>query len=350
MKIAILSLLNTLVERGVENWATNVKNYFEPEHTIDIFSAASENISLDLGHKESALNLQRRLFLDYWSLKNLKLALVVANKLKDYDIVIPTNGGWQSIIIRLLTWVYGNKVIIFGHSGIGWDDRVNLWTCPNRFVALSNFSMKWATKVNPFINIVHVPIPVNLDKFSPIGPKTKDIKLSHPLALAVAAAVHSKQLDKTIKAVARVPNLSLVLLSSGPDVEYLDQLAHQLLPHRYQRVKVNQSEIPNWYREADVFTLCPWVNESFPVVYLEAMASNLPIVATNDPIRIEAIGDAGLFVNPHNTEEYSSALKNALNINWKNRPLQRAMTYSHRTIYSKYLLLFKEVANYEKFT
>ena len=47
-----------------------------------------------------------------------------------YDVVVPLNGGWQPALLRIITWVYGGKVVISGQAGMGWDDRNNLWCFP----------------------------------------------------------------------------------------------------------------------------------------------------------------------------------------------------------------------------
>ncbi len=46
-------------------------------------------------------------------------------------MVIPVNGGWMPAILRIVTWLYGGKLVISGQSGIGWDDRNNLWCFPD---------------------------------------------------------------------------------------------------------------------------------------------------------------------------------------------------------------------------
>lgn len=345
MKIAILSLYSGHIPRGVENWADMVKKHL-PHHRVDIFGADSVNLTFDWSQPTSVDTLARRFFIDYWSRLILLFTLRLLPPLVrgKYDLVIPTNGCWQSFLMRLAGWLFGFKVVIFAHSGIGWDDRVNLWTFPNTFVALSTPGAAWAKRVTPWVPIIHIPIGVDLNIFSPRGPVAK-VSLQPPIILSAAAAFPSKQLELTIKAVATLPQVSLLLLSSGPQAPFLDALGQRLLADRYLRKSVSYSDMPKYYRAADLFTLCPWAHESYPVVYLEALACNLPVVASDDPIRQSTIGSAGLYVDPQNTSAYAATLKQALAIRWGNRPRQQAQNYSWSKIAIRYDRLFRSLVH-----
>ena len=78
----------------------------------------------------------------------------------------------------------------------------------------------------------------------------------------------------------------------------------------------------------------PW--EAFGIVYVEAMASGLPVVATDDENRREIIGDAGLFVDPENIEEYAQTLGKALKTDFGEKPRQQAKKFSWDKIASQY--------------
>jgi glycosyltransferase involved in cell wall biosynthesis len=98
--------------------------------------------------------------------------------------------------------------------------------------------------------------------------------------------------------------------------------------------------MPEVYRSADVFTLPSASSEAFGNVLVEAMATNLPVVATNDPIRHEIVGEAGILIDPENTEEYAAALQKALEINWGEKSRKQAEKFSWDKIALKYEELF----------
>jgi hypothetical protein len=101
--------------------------------------------------------------------------------------------------------------------------------------------------------------------------------------------------------------------------------------------------MPKIYRLADVFTLVSAPYQSFEIVLLEAMATNLPVVANNDPIRQEIVGQAGILVDPNDIDSYSKLLEKALRIDWKDKPKQQAERFSWEMVAKKYEDLFKEI-------
>jgi glycosyltransferase involved in cell wall biosynthesis len=101
--------------------------------------------------------------------------------------------------------------------------------------------------------------------------------------------------------------------------------------------------MPEIYRAADVFTLPSASSESFGNVLVEAMASSLPIVATEDPIRREIVGGAGIFVDPTNTDEYAKSLQRALDTKWGDAPRKQAEKFSWDGIANEYEELFKKL-------
>src|SRR3989339_533800 len=133
MKIAFLNKYQNKVNRGAETYVLELSKRFSKNHKVDVISDVN-----------------------YFSLlKN------------DYDLIIPTNGRLQAILVRIITWLKRSKVVISGQSGKGLDDRINLCTFPNYFVALSSKALNWARKVNPFVKLVYIPNGVDINKFKP---------------------------------------------------------------------------------------------------------------------------------------------------------------------------------------
>ena len=73
------------------------------------------------------------------------------------------------------------------------------------------------------------------------------------------------------------------------------------------------------------------------------MASGLAVVATDDPIRREIVGDAGLFVDPTDTKEYLKVLEKALKIKWGSKPRLQAEKFDWDKIAKDYEKLFLEL-------
>jgi glycosyltransferase involved in cell wall biosynthesis len=326
MKIAIISYYSGLVERGVEVWAKEVANRMPENFSVTIFQAGPSTDS-------HSIMISKPFILQV-------LPKLIFGK---FDIVIPTNGRFQAILVRLFSLLVGYKVVIFGHSGRGFDDRLNLFTFPHRFVALSGPAAYWAKGANPLVKIVHIPIGIDLSRFSPLQKPIK-IPLSKPIIMANAAAITSKQLDLVIRAVANIANTSLLVVSnSGDQYSYLQELGTSLLGNRFLMRSFPNSDLPGVYKSVQLFCLTSWVNESFPVVYLEALASNLPIIATDDPVRRETIGQAGMYVDPHNTAQFAQTIQKVLKTKWGDIPRNQSQKYNYENVIDQYVTLFNSL-------
>lgn len=338
MKIAIISFYSGYIDRGAENWAYELSKHLSKKHQIAIYQGKDANFSVNWAKRDS--KIKRFFFIDYWSIVIAKFTIQILPILwkENFDIIIPINGGWQPKLIRVLTWLKRSKMVIVGHSGRGWDDRNNLWTFPDIFVALTKAAKIWAEKTNPFIKIKHIPNGVDLKQFTQQGPKIS-IKLKKPIVLCVGALTESKRIDLTIKALALVKNVNLLIVGKGDMEEELNLLGKRLMGDRFYLAHYPYHKMPQIYRTADIFTLCSWTNEAFPLVYLEAMASNLPVIATDDEVRREIIGEAGILVDPQNSEAYSKSINMALSYKWNNLSRNQAEKFS----WDKIARLYEEV-------
>lgn len=244
----------------------------------------------------------------------------------DSKIVITTNGRLDAIFTKIWCMLYWVKLIIPGQSGFGWDDKLNLWLFPDVFVALTEYQKQWAQKINPFAKIVKIPNGVDLQKFNPKN-KPLTIDKPKPVILCVGAVKTSKigeisKRQKLLVKAGRKNGASILLVGPGGDME------------------VKHNDMPGVYTACDLFSYPTSQRESFGIAMLEAMASGLAVVATDDPIRREIVGDAGLFVDPNNTDEYARKLKEALDINWGDKPRKRAEKFSWGKIAKDYEKLF----------
>lgn len=287
MKIAILSYYSGTHERGVETWADNLSRHLSSQFKVDIFSGLDSYL--------------------FWKWLN-------------YEIVIPTNGRLQTVIARIFCWLTGKKLIIFGHSGPGADDKWNLLCSPDIFVTFSHWQKSWADKFKfSWTKTVVIPHAVDTSVFKPA--KNKPGK---NVVLCVAANTPNKRVDLVAQAVSGIPGAKFVAVGRGNDIQ------------------VPYSQIPKIYQQADVFCFVPQPWEAFGLVFLETLASNLPVVTIDDPVRREIVGDAGVFVkNPENIKELSQAIRIAISKDWKDKPREQAMYFSWEKITPQYLKFFE---------
>lgn len=306
MKIAFINKYQNKVSRGAETFVRELSGRLSKNHEVDI-------------------------------LTSIKFK-------KKYDAVFPTNGRLQAFIVRLITWLNGSKMIISGQSGAGFDDRLNLYSFPDVFVALSEYQKNWAKRINPFIKIEKIPNGTTIQgetlKVSKVNKKGELVVLS------VGAFTKEKRHDLTIKAVSKMKDKSVKLVVVGSGGKFRDEiefLGNNLLGKRLEIKTLPYEKMSDVYKSASVlaFPSVPW--ESFGIVLVEAMSWGLPVVATKDPIRREIVGEAGILVNPENTQEYAKALERAINTNWGKIPKKQAEKFSWDKISEQYEKLFQNL-------
>ena len=352
-KIAFLSFYSGFLERGVETYVYELATRLAKKHVVTVFQGGKSHnwysTTKITPHKFKVIDLKslnkipqgsggflRKFYLDWWSLKILIFSLKATFKITRgrYDLVIPMNGGWQTVIYRLLSKFRNFKILISAQAGIGRDDGWNLFWKPDIFVALTKAEEKWANRFAPEVKTVLIPNGVDLFKFNPkVSPKKLTLKT--PIVVCAAALDSYKRVDLTIKAVAKSQNLSLLLLGDGDSRGNIDALGKRLLGSRYLRLLVPHSEIPGYFRAGLVFSLAS-KTEAFGTSYIEAMACNLPIVATYDSSRQEIIGDAGILTNPEDVDQYAKDLMLAASANYHNRPYNQALKFSWNKIAERY--------------
>ena len=347
-----MSFYSGTIERGAEVFIHELASHLGLHHKVILIQAGS-NTRLRTTYQTKVirmavnwetcgrkLSIRDRIFADYWSRSIGKFTMRALKELDQADIVVPVDGGWESLLARLRTWKSGANMVVTGHSGMGWDDRVNLFAHPNVFVALSNFQANWARKNGFGVKVVKIPNGVDLIKFSP-STKNKQIKLPGPIILCVGALEPNKRIELVIKAVSKMKIGNLVLVGEGSLNKEIYRLGRGLLGERFKHIPhVAHNEMIPFYRSANVFTLPTVAWEPFGLVYLEAMASGLPVVAPDDPIRLEIIGNAGMFVNPDNANTYAAVLAKTMVTNWGEKPRLQAVKFSWEKISSEYEKLF----------
>jgi N-acetyl-alpha-D-glucosaminyl L-malate synthase BshA len=130
-------------------------------------------------------------------------------------------------------------------------------------------------------------------------------------------------------------NIRLLLVGEGSQKENLKKLANKLDIEDKVTFsgKVSVEKIPVYLKNSDIFVL-PSLHEGFPNVLLEAMASGLPVVATNVTGINEIIEDGknGFLVQSKNSEEIAKKILLLIN----NNDLRKNICDENRKKASKY--------------
>ena len=147
-----------------------------------------------------------------------------------------------------------------------------------------------------------------------------------PVLLTVARLVPRKGIDTVLLALPslldRSPDLQYWIVGNGPARASLSQQAQELgLIHAVRFMdEVPDDELPEIYRRASIFVMPVRADyhagsvEGFGIVYLEASASGLPVVAANSGGAAEAVieNETGLLVPPDDPAALEQALTRLL--------------------------------------
>jgi len=132
------------------------------------------------------------------------------------------------------------------------------------------------------------------------------IETRRPVVLNVARQYRRKDTGTLLRAMVRVvdalPNAELRIVGAGPELGRHRRLARDLGltdSVRFLGEMADRDALRREYAAADVFAL-PSLQEGFGIVFLEAMASRLPVVAARAGAAPEVVpdGEAGLMVPP----------------------------------------------------
>jgi glycosyltransferase involved in cell wall biosynthesis len=192
-------------------------------------------------------------------------------------------------------------------------------TCSDEAFELKAFGV-------PASHIAVVPCGVDTAHFTPAGPvaaRTDRLRL-----LTVSRLVPRKGVGNAIEALGRLVrngvDAELVIVGGAGDAGHLEEEPEF---DRLQRIvaaeglqdrvlfagAIAHTELPSWYRSADVVVCAPWY-EPFGIVPLEAMACGRPVVATRVGGLIDTVLDdgTGVHVPPRDPDALAEVLAELL--------------------------------------
>jgi len=168
--------------------------------------------------------------------------------------------------------------------------------------------------------------------------------------LCVARQYPRKRIVDLIEAfalvTAREPRARLVVIGDGPEHAVLDERLQQRgLQDRVFLLGAlpDDAEVRAWYAKASLFCL-PSEQEGFGIVFLEAMASGLPVISTTATAIPEVVpdGEAGLLVAPRDPAALAEAMLRllqdpALRARMRNAGRHHARLYSWEQVADRFL-------------
>jgi glycosyltransferase involved in cell wall biosynthesis len=164
-----------------------------------------------------------------------------------------------------------------------------------------------------------VPEPIDLDAWDATFRRATRPPRTARVVLSVARAYPRKRLADLLRAALRlrgaIPDVQVRIVGRGPEFPALERLHAELgLGDSVALLgDVSRERLAAEYVNADVFCL-PSVQEGFGIVFLEAMAAGLPIVACRAAAVPETVldGITGVLVPPRDPPALARALEDLL--------------------------------------
>ncbi len=265
-------------------------------------------------------------------------AAAAAIALDGADVVMPMNGILGQIrACRVAARLHRARLVYLGGNGaadaLALDGSVDVYVVPARAW------QPWVrARARAAQRIACVPHGVDTARFSPDGPRDPVIeRMAAPRFLAVGALADVKRLDLAIAGIARLGRGSLTIVGDGYLRERLVELGRARLGDRFQLIPESPYDsMPARYRSADALVFPSASEERYGIVLLEAMASGIPVVATDDDVRREIVGDAGILCDPHDEAALAAALDRAVDGTLADRPRRRALAQSWDEVAARY--------------
>ena len=158
--------------------------------------------------------------------------------------------------------------------------------------------------------------PIELDRWRRALDSAEAFPRQGPSILCVAHLYPRKEVATLLAAMTRLPGeAALRVAGDGPELNRLRTLTGRLgLTRRVEFLgHVSFARLAAEYRRADIFCL-PSRQEGFGIVFLEAMAAGLPIVAARATAVPEVVadGECGILVPPGDESTLAAALERLL--------------------------------------
>ncbi len=185
----------------------------------------------------------------------------------------------------------------------------------HRGIAVSEPARAFVNRYFPDFPLHVIPNGVDLDLYRPGLAPIRHLRDENLNILFVGRLEKRKGLGDLLRAyramLPRVPRSRLIIVGDGPLRGRVESyIARHRLPNVVMAGYVPESVKPRYYNSADIFCAPATGAESFGIVLLEALATGLPVVATEVPGYMSVLepGKDSVTVQPKNWRELAASL------------------------------------------
>jgi glycosyltransferase involved in cell wall biosynthesis len=237
------------------------------------------------------------------------------------DAIVTVGAGDKMFWGRLAAWSARAPVVLSALHSTGWPDgvgRLNRWLTPitDGFIGVAKPHGEHLINNErfPAQKVFVIPNGVDVERFQPRAEcraalrKELGIAEESPLIGIVAALRHEKNHELFLRSAALVkqqrPDAQFVIVGDGPERPRIEGWIAELGLQRSVHLLGTRSDTPQILAAWDAFALTSH-NEANPVSILEALACEVPVVATRVGSIPETVvpEETGYLATPGNAEE-----------------------------------------------
>ena len=274
-------------------------------------------------HGWNILMMRNFLGVNLWVKQTVKLYEKYIERYRKPDIIHVHCGLYGGLAAKVIKDKYSIPYIITEHSSSILTNLINEYNNKILRVAYNNSNklisvgekLKLSMKDYTDNDILVIPNIVNTDGFK----IDKSYKREKFRFLTVAYLKENKRIDLIIEVFSKLKekynNIELFIGGDGPERSNIEEIidGNNLNKDVSLLGKVSREDLPRVMSDSDCFVL-PSLYETFGVVYIEALACGIPIIATKCGGPEDFFNDKlGYMINIDNLNELYDAMEKMLN-------------------------------------
>lgn len=225
-----------------------------------------------------------------------------------------------------------------------------------RHIAVSPAAEGLITKYWPEVKMDIIPNGVDTERFSPDTKPLPEFMDGTPNILFVGRMDPRKGAKFLLLAIPHLEklldNYRIIVVGAGWMRRYYDKYVPMKLQHRVRFMgPANHDDHPRYFRTADVFVSPATGGESFGIVLIEAMASGVPVVASDiDGYRwVVEPGKEGILVPPKSPRHLAEAVASLIKDPARRKQMGeqgriKALTYAWPQVVDRIMPIYEAVA------